>query len=336
MKSKTIKGAVAAFSAFLVLATLAFENSAVAKTSFISIGTGGVTGVYYPTGGAIAKLVNAKKELGIKANVESTAGSVFNVNAIMSGNQQFGIVQADKQFQALNGEAEWKESGSQKKLRSVFSLHSEAVTLVAAADKKITSLKDLKGKRVNLGSPGTGQRSNATDILNVVGINPDKDIKAESLSPAEAPGLLQDDRIDAFFYTVGHPNGAIQQVTNGARKVTFVPITGMDSLIKRLPFYSLAVIPKEAYPNASNKTDVNTIGMKATFVTSEDVPEDVVYNVTKVIFENLEELKTLHPALARLAKEEMVQGLSAPLHKGAAKYFREIGLTKSISPELLK
>ncbi|HAY38749.1 MAG TPA: C4-dicarboxylate ABC transporter substrate-binding protein, partial [Desulfobacteraceae bacterium] len=179
-----------------------------AETTFVTIGTGGITGVYYPTGGAIAKMVNNKrKEYGIRATVESTGGSVFNVNAVMAADLEFGIVQSDRQYQAWHGEAEWKDKGKQEDLRAVFTIHPEAITLVAADDAGINSIQDLKGKRVNIGNVGSGYRQNAIDALEANGLNFEKDFNAESLKAAEAPGLIQDGRLDAAFYTVGHPSG---------------------------------------------------------------------------------------------------------------------------------
>ena len=306
------------------------------KMQFITIGTGGITGVYYPTGGAISKILNKKKDANkMRASVESTAGSVFNVNAVVSGDLEFGIVQSDRQYQAVKGLAEWKRRGQQKAVRSVFSLHSEIVTLVAAEDSKIRQIKDLKGKRVNIGNFGSGQRQNAMDILKIAGLDWQKDFKAEALKAAEAPKMLQDNRIDAFFFTVGHPSGTITEATSGKRKVRFVPIVGMDKLLEQLSYYSAASIPKSTYPMAQNQEDVPSIGMKATLITSSSVSEDVVYKFTKAIFENLNELKQSHPALNGLVKKDMFSGLSAPLHKGAVKYYKEAKLDKHISKRLL-
>ncbi len=300
-----------------------------AKTTFVTIGTGGITGVYYPTGGAIAKIVNQKrKEYGIRCTVESTGGSVFNVNAIMAGDLEFGVVQSDRQYQAINGLAEWKEKGKQADLRAVFSIHPESVTLVAAVDSSIKAIGDLKGKKVNIGNPGSGQRQNSIDGLTAMGIDYEKDIAAESVKAAEAPGLLQDGRLDAFFYTVGHPSGAIKEATAGARKVQFVPITEVAGLLKKFPYYAKSVIQISLYPGAVNDADVNTFGVKATFVTSAKVPENVVYAVTKEVFENFEKFKKLHPAYSTLTKEGMLEGLSAPFHPGAEKYYKEAGLIK--------
>ena len=300
-----------------------------AKTTFVTIGTGGITGVYYPTGGAIAKMVNKKRdEYGIRATVESTGGSVFNVNAVMSGDLEFGIVQSDRQYQAVNGLAEWEEKGKQEDLRAVFSIHPESVTLVAAVDAGIEKIEDLKGKRVNIGNPGSGQRQNSIDALTAVGIDYNTDLTAESVKADEAPGLLQDGRIDAFFYTVGHPSGNIKEATAGARKVRFVPITGpgIHKLIADDPYYAKAIIPVGLYPGAENDADVPTFGVKATFVTSAKVPDNIVYAITKEVFDNFEDFKQLHPAYAVLTKQNMLEGLSAPIHPGALKYYKEAGL----------
>jgi len=310
---------------FLVIFSL--TSCTAKKRSYVTIGTGGVTGVYYPSGGAIAKMLNQKAdEYKIRASVESTGGSVYNVNAVMSGDLEFGVVQSDRQFQAINGIADWKETGPQLNLRAVFSLHREAVTLVAAVDSGIRTLKDLKGKRVNIGNPGSGQRGNALDILNTLNLDVDRDLRAESLKASEAPKFLQDNRIDAFFYTVGHPSAAITESTTGKRKVRFIPITGMESLLKKYPYYAKTVIPVKAYPLVKSAKDVETIGVVATFVTSSDVPVDIVYAITKEVFENLEAFKKLHPAFSRLTKKGMLKGLSAPFHRGAAKYYKEVGL----------
>ena len=328
MKRALIFSMVLAFGlvCFMGVGTQAVE----AKTTFVTIGTGGITGVYYPTGGAICKIVNKKrKEYGIRCTVESTGGSVFNVNAIMAGDLEFGVVQSDRQYQAINGLAEWKDKGPQKDLRACFSVHPESITLVASVDSGIKSIADLKGKRVNIGNPGSGQRQNSIDALTASGINYETDLQAESAKAAEAPGLLQDGRIDAFFYTVGHPSGAIKEATAGATKVAFVPITAaVDQLIKKFPYYAKSFIPVKLYPGAANDADVPTFGVKATFVTSAKVPTEVVYAVVKEVFDNFAEFKKLHPAYAVLTKEGMLEGLSAPFHPGAEKYFKEAGLLK--------
>ena len=299
------------------------------KTTFVTIGTGGITGVYYPTGNAIAKLINEKrKTYHIQCTVESTAGSVYNVNAVMSGDLDFGIAQSDRQYQAVKGLAEWADKGPQKDLRAVFSIHPESVTLLAAEKADIYSIKDLAGKRVNIGNPGSGQRQNALDALHAAGLNEETDIHAENVKAAEAPGLLQDERIDAFFYTVGHPSGAIKEATAGTTRVRFVAIPDVDRLLEKYPYYAKSFIPIKHYAGALNEEDVPTFGVKATFVTSAKVPDEIVYAFTKEVFENLETFKTLHPAYDVLTRQNMLEGLSAPLHPGAVKYYKEAGLMK--------
>lgn len=310
------------WSVFLLL----IGTSLWSKPRFVTIGTGGLTGVYYPTGGAIARIVNQKKDqYNLKATVESTGGSVFNVNAILSGDLEFGIVQSDRQYQAYNGLAEW-DGKPQKNLRAVFSIHYEAVTLVAANDAGIRSLKDLKGKTVNIGNVGSGQRQNSIDALMNAGLNYESDLKAESVKAADAAGLLQDGRIDAYFYTVGHPNGSVTQATTGTRKVRIVPIVGTEQLVKKFPYYAKTSIPMSLYPSASNKGQVETFGVKATLVTRRQIPVKVVYAITKEVFENFEDFKKLHPAYQGLTKADLMTGLSAPVHRGAQKYFKEAGL----------
>lgn len=297
------------------------------KTRFVTIGTGGITGVYYPTGGAIAKIVNQKRDTyGLRCTVESTGGSVFNVNAVLSGDLEFGVVQSDRQYQAIHGEKEWQDAGPQTNLRAVFSIHPEAVTLLAAVDAGIATFEDLRGKRVNIGNPGSGQRENSIDALNASGMDYTKDIIAESVKAAEAPGLLQDDRLDAFFYTVGHPSGAFKEATSGRRKTRFIEIPHTDELVKKFSYYAETLIPIAMYPDADNKEDTKTFGVKATLVTSASVPDDVVYAITKEVFENFDEFRKLHPAFETLTKKGMLEGLSAPIHPGAMKYYKEAGL----------
>lgn len=307
------------------------------QVKYVTIGTGGVTGIYYPTGGAISRMINKKSdEYGIKATVESTSGSVFNVNAVMRGDLDFGVAQSDRQYQAYNGLAEWSEAGAQTDLRSVFAIHPESITLVASQDSEIREVGDLKGKRVNLGNPGSGQLQNSRDVLAAVGITEDG-ISPEHVKAVEAPGLLQDERLDAFFYTVGHPNGNIKEATSGRVKVRIVSVKGpdIDRMLEQYPYYAKSTIPCEFYPYAVNTEDIETIGVKATFVTSKNVDEDVVYAVTREVFENLDEFKSLHPAYQVLTEANMLEGLSAPIHRGALRYYRESGLVKHIDRSLI-
>ena len=321
------------FSLAILFGTVLFMGSmptdTQAKTTYVTIGTGGVTGVYYPTGGAVSKIVNKqRKKYNLRVTVESTAGSVFNINAMMAGDLEFGVVQSDRQWQAYNGKADWKDKGAQKDLRAICSFHAEAVYLVAGDDTGIKKFMDLKGKHVNIGNPGSGQRGNAIDGLTACGIDWKKDMRAEGIRSAEAPKMLQDGRIDAFFLTIGTPSGNIKEATAGKRKVHLVPVVGpcIDKLVAKWPYYAKATIPMKFYPMATNKDDVNTFAVKATFCTSAKVPDDVVYAITKEVFDNLEAFKKLHPAYEFLTKKTMLEALSAPIHPGAMKYYKEAGL----------
>jgi TRAP transporter TAXI family solute receptor len=303
--------------------------------NIVTIGTGAVTGVYYPTGKAIAKIVNKKgKEHGVQVKVESTGGSVFNLNAIIVGDLEFGIVQSDRQYQAWNGIKDWKDRGPQKKLRSICSFHPQSIVLIAGDDTGIETLIDLKGKHINIGNLGSGSRGNSIDAMQSCGIEWRRELSAEGIRAADSAKLLQNGRIDAFFFTVGHPNDLIKEATAGKRKVHFVPLTGdcIDQLVAKWPYYAKAYVPISFYPMARNKENVETFGVKATFCTSVDIPERVVYAITREIFNNLEDFKKLHPAFGVLTKNNMLEALSAPIHPGALKYYKEAGLTIPPSP----
>ena len=308
-----------------LLFALVFVGCGSSDRVFLTMGTGSQTGVYYPVGNAIKAVVEQDPDNVLRVSVATSGGSVQNINDVMSGAIQFGIAQPDMHYQAFNGLGNW-EGRPQSTLRSVFSLHPEVVTLIAADESGIRTLADLRGKRVNIGSPGSGQRGNALDILRAIGIDPDTDLQAESLSVGECAGMLQDGRIDAYFYTVGHPNGSITEATTGRRRVRFVPVTGVEALIEAAPFYSLTEVPVHHYPRSVNEEPVPSIGMLTTVVTSADVPEEIVHQVVKSVFENLDTLKEQHPALGGLTPEGMVRGGIAPLHPGAERYFREAGL----------
>ena len=307
---------------------LAADLASAQEQKFITIGTGGVTGVYYPTGGAICRLVNKDRaEHGIRCSVESTGGSVYNVNTIRQGELDMGVVQSDVQYKSLKGEGEeFEGQGPYEDLRAVFSVHPEPFTVVARADSGIETFDDLKGKRVNVGNPGSGQRSTMEVLMDAKGWTMDDFALASELKSAEQAQALCDNKIDAMVFTVGHPSGSIQEATTTC-DTKLIPVSGpeVDQLVEQNPYYAKAVIPGGMY--AGTDEDVETFGVKATFVSSAEVPDDVVYQVTKAVFENFEDFKKLHPAFATLQKEDMVtQALSAPLHPGAEKYYSEAGM----------
>lgn len=298
-----------------------------AQQKFVTIGTGGVTGVYYPTGGAICRLVNkGRSEHGIRCTVESTGGSVYNINTIRAGELDMGVAQSDWQYHAYNGTSKFEEQGPFKDLRAIFSVHPEPFTVVARADSGITKFQDLKGKRVNVGNPGSGQRGTMEVVMEAMGWTMGDFSLASELKSAEQSKALCDNKIDAMVFTVGHPSGSIKEATTSCDSV-IVEVSGpaIDKLVKENDYYRHATIPAGMYRGTDN--DVRTFGVGATFVTSAAVPEDVVYNVAKAVFENFEDFQKLHPAFANLKKEEMIKdGLSAPLHAGAVRYYKEAGL----------
>ncbi|MFP4274305.1 MAG: TAXI family TRAP transporter solute-binding subunit [Paracoccaceae bacterium] len=313
----TIVGAVAA----TMMAPAAFAQD------FITIGTGGVTGVYYPTGGAICRLVNqGRSDHGFRCSVESTGGSIYNLNTIREGELEFGVAQSDWQYHAYNGSSRFEDQGAFEDLRAVFSVHPEPFTVVARADAGITDFEDLKGKRVNIGNPGSGQRGTMEVVMEAMGWTTDDFELATELKAAEQSQALCDNQIDAMVYTVGHPAGSIQEATTACDSVLVnVDNDTIRELVEDRPYYRMATIPGGMY--RGNPDDVTTFGVGATFVSSAAVSEDAVYAVVKAVMENFEDFKGLHPAFAVLEKEQMVKdGLSAPLHDGAAKYYREAGL----------
>ncbi len=298
-----------------------------AEQTFVTIGTGGVTGVYYPTGGAICRLVNkGRKAHGIRCSVESTGGSVYNLNTIAAGELDMGVAQSDWQYHAYNGTSKFAKKGANKDLRAVFSVHPEPFTVVARADSGIKTFADLKGKRVNIGNPGSGQRGTMEVVMAAYGWTKADFKLASELKSAEQSKALCDNKIDAMVFTVGHPSGSIKEATTSCDSV-MVEVAGskIDRLVNKNDYYRTATIPGGMYRGTDE--DTKTFGVGATFVTSANVPTDVIYNVVKAVFENFDSFKKLHPAFANLKKEEMIKdGLSAPLHDGAKEYYKEAGL----------
>ena len=306
---------------------VAIAAPAAAQQTFVSIGTGGVTGVYYPTGGAICRMMaKTRGDHGIRCAVESTGGSVYNVNAIRGGELEFGVAQSDVQFKAYNGTGSFADQGANPDLRSVFSIHPEPFTVVARADAGIANFEDLAGKRVNIGNPGSGQRDTMEVLMAAMGWTNETFALASELQAAEQSQALCDNNIDAMVYTVGHPSGSIQEATTACDAV-LVNVTGaaVDQLVADNPYYRVATIPGGMY--RGNDADTQTFGVGATLVSSAAVPDDVVYALVKSVFEDIDGFRGLHPAFANLDPKQMANdGLSAPLHPGAERYFREAGL----------
>ena len=309
-----------------VLLTFGVATPSLAQT-FVTIGTGGQTGVYYVVGQSICKLVNrGTKKHNIKCTAPSTGGSVANLNAIKAGEQDMGVAQSDWQYHAYNGSAKFKDQGANKTLRSVFSVHPEPFTVIARSDSGIKTFDDLKGKRVNVGNPGSGQRGTLEVLMAAKGWKMDDFKLASELKSAEQAQALCDNKVDAIVFTVGHPNGSIQEATTSCDAV-IVPVTGaeVDKLVSDNPFYAKATIPGGMYKGTDE--DAQTFGVKATFVSSTKAPEATIYEVVKAVFDNFKRFKKLHPAFANLDPKDMIKdGTSAPIHDGAAKYFKEKGM----------
>ncbi|WP_459860486.1 TAXI family TRAP transporter solute-binding subunit [Hydrogenophilus hirschii] len=293
---------------------------------FVTIGTGGVTGVYYAAGGAICRLMNKDRaQHGIRCSVESTGGSVYNINTIRAGELDFGVAQSDVHYNAVKGLKQFKDAGPMTELRAVFTIHPEPLTVVARPDAGIKNFQDLKGKRVNVGNPGSGQRATMELLVPAMGMSFSDFALVSELKADEHGAALCDNKIDAFVYVVGHPSANIQDPTTtcGAKLVN-VTGPGVDKLIAQYPYFAPATIPGGMYAN--NPDPVKTFGEVATLVTSAKVPADVVYQLVKAVFENFDDFKKLHPAFAHLDPKDMIKnGLSAPLHEGAVRYYKEKG-----------
>lgn len=323
MHRRTVLGFAA-----LATATLA-AGDALAQQKFITIGTGGVTGVYYAAGGAICRLVNKdRKTHGIRCSVESTGGSVFNVNAIKGGEQEFGMTQSDVQFNAAKGVGAFDKAGPFGELRAVFSVHPEPFTVLARKEANVTKFEDFKGKRFNIGNPGSGTLAAMQELLGAMGWTTKDFALAAELKADEHGAALCDNKIDGFFYGVGHPSANIQDpITTCGAKLVALTGPAVEKLVAAHPYYAKVDIPGGIYPGNPNPTP--TYGVMATMVSSSKVPNEVVYAVVKAVFDNFDEFKKLHPAFAALKPENMIKdGLSAPLHDGAVKYYKEKGWLK--------
>lgn len=301
------------------------------NVTYITIGTGGPTGVYFVVGNSVCRLVNAAAAEGregeqnhLRCSAPSTAGSTYNIGQICAGELDFGVAQSDWQYHAYKGDSD--KVTACPKLRAMFSVHSEPYQVIAAKDSGIKSWSDLKGKRFNIGNPGSGQRGTTEELMAADGMTTADFAAATELTSTEQSTALCDGNIDAYGYTVGFPNSGVAVATDGcgAYIVDLKSDPGAQKLVAEHDYYAWATIPKGTYTTTT--ADVTTFGVKATFVTSADVPDDVVYQVTKAVFENMDLFRSLHPAFANLDPATMIKdGLSAPIHPGALKYYKEMG-----------
>jgi len=295
------------------------------ENTYLTIGTGDITGLYYLTGGAISQIVNKRsQETGLRLNVQSTSGSVFNIENVISGTIELGIVQSDRLYQAVNEIK--RQDNEHQKLRAVFSIHPEAVTLIASESSGITCIAHLKDQRVNLGHPASGQHQNAIDALESQGIQVNKDLKTTGYENYKVPELLHTKQLDAAFITAGHPTDFFNAICSGKAKVRFIPIMHTDVILKKFPYYIETSIPVSQYPFQKNQADVKTFGVKSVLMTSEKVDDRAIYIITKEIFSKIRQFKKSHPAYVNLSVRTMTEGLTAPVHPGALKYFKEAKL----------
>lgn len=315
-------------SIFLTLFLVSLSLNAQSKTQYLSIGTGGVTGVYYPTGGAICYLANQIKETDYHCEIKSTPGSIYNIEGIRSGELTLGVLQSDWQYHAYEGTGRYKKIGKFPELRSLFSVHAEPFTVLARADSNINRFEDLKGQRVNIGAPRSGQRATMEMLLDLYQWK-NKDFKnVLQLTPSEQAKALCDDKVDAIIYVVGHPNSSIKEAS-GACQTKLVNVSGdkINTLTEQRSYYQKTIIPGGMYRGSDE--DTLTFGVGAVVTTTSALSEVVAYQLVKSVFENHDEFIQLHPAFKYLKKQAMVtNSITAPLHKGAIRYYKEVGLMK--------
>lgn len=312
-------------AAIAALAWLAPAPAARADGTFVSLGSGPVSGLYYPTGQALCDIVNAAPGRPVRCSLEATPGSVYNVEAVASGEDEFALMQSDVQYLASKGEGRWRGQPVSG-LRSVMSLYPELVTLVARPDAGLGSIADIRGKRLNIGAPGSGTRATWEVLKAALGIS-EKDLaEAAELKPEAAAERLCANTLDASLLIVGHPSKMVDDELRSCR-LTLVPVNGegIAALVASRPYYVEGSIPAAAY---GLPADTPSFGGQTTLVTHADVPEEIVYQFTLAVMKNLDRLRR-QPTLAGLVPADMAaQSLTAPLHPGAARAYRELGLLK--------
>ena len=325
-------GVRAVFAVCLTLIMGVFVSGvAFAEKTFISIGTGGPTGVYFIAGNEICQLMNRQAEAAkakggavIRCNAPASGGSIYNLNALKSGDLDFGVVQSDWQFHAFNGSDKFK--GQQfSDLRAVFSLHAEPFQILVAKNSGVTTFEELKDKRVNIGNAGSGQRGTFETLLKAYGLDKSYFSLASELNSTEQSGALCNGNIDAFGYSVGFPNAGVAQAADGCG-ASIISLDGepVKKLVAERSYFGFTRIPRGTY--STLKEDVMTFGVMATLVTRADQSDETVYALVKAVFEGLEDMKRYHPVFKTLDPKVMIKdGLSAPLHPGAVKYYKERG-----------
>ena len=309
--------------AWLFAATLAASDAA-AQPRTVNIGTGSVSGVYQIAGEAICRLVNRDTpHHGVRCTIKGSGGSAHNLEALRQGEIDFAIVQSDVQYHAVKGQGRFKEGGAHKDLRAVFAVYPEPLTVVARDRAGVEKFEDFKGKRFNIGNPGSGTRTTVDMLLASLHMKPEDFLQATELSPDEHGKALCEARIDGFGYVVGSPAANLLEATKTCN-ARLIPLSGpaIDRLVIDYPYFAYTTIAGGTYP--ANRDPVRSFGVVATFVTSAKVPDDAVYAVVSAVFEHFEEFRKQHPSFAYLHPMDTIHsGLTAPLHDGAFRYFRE-------------
>ncbi|CZE48633.1 TAXI family TRAP transporter solute-binding subunit [Campylobacter geochelonis] len=311
------------FSALAV--SLLIAATTLSAKEFVSIGTGGMTGTYYPVGGAICRLANKNPD--IRCSVESTGGSIYNVNNVLKDELSFGFVQSDVVYDKYNGVGKFKDKGD-KNLRAVMSIYPELLAFVVSKSSNIKSYTDVKGKNINVGNPGSGNEFTALIVFDEYGIDVDKELSHRGvLTAQESPMALKDKKIDGYFYMVGHPTANITDASNSLPiDLISVGEKEADAIIAKYPYYAKGTIPSGLYEGIDH--DTLTVGVKAVLVTSKNQSDEAVMAVVNSVLENFQEYQNLHPALKLVTKESLLEGLSAPLHPAAQAAFEKAGIIK--------
>ncbi len=330
-RTKIILGGVAAV-VFATVAVTAPTDAAAQQRRFIAIGTGGPTGVYFVVGNSICRMIHKEaaegrregRKHGIRCSAPSTGGSTYNIGQIAQGELDFGVAQSDWQYHAYNGSAPDRVTHVPE-LRAVFSVHPEPYQVIVAGDSDIQEFTDLVGKRFNIGNPGSGQRGTTEVMMAAHGLTTADFALATELTSTEQSKALCDGLIDGYGYTVGVPNAGVSVATEGC-SARIINLNGAveEGLVAERPYYGFASIPAGTY--STTVEDVTTFGVLATVVTNAAVDDDLVYEVVRAVFENIDDFRKLHPAFANLDPAQMISnGLSAPLHPGAVRYYQEKG-----------
>ena len=308
------------------------SSLSIAEKTRVTLGGKRISGPFFPTAGTIANSVNRNRnDHGIHITVKSRRGSLSIINSVMSGEFEFGVVHKSLMYQAYNGLAEWK-GRPQKELRSIGNVHAEQVALVASVESGIRNFRDLRAKRVFIGGFRSDLLYTVKDMLTAAGIDPQSDLTAAGAVVEEAPEMMQDDAIDAFFYIMGTTNRALLDLFSGPRPVALVPISGasIDELIAANSFYGKSIVPINYYPHFKNETDVETVSVKMALMTSTGVSDRIVYTIAKEMLENVDNYKNRHHKAKVLTTRELTEGLVAPVHPGAAKFYQQSGIGYSV------